>query len=133
MGKFLVRVTLIFTSIYFLLSFYVAQMFGVDLIVNYYVIPFELCVVVYCFSEGKYHCRFIKYLALSIFLTDSISFLDNSLNFLSVSEHNEICFVIISTGIGVTLYKAIEHYYDVVRIKQKRKKLYEHNGNDIKL
>ena len=133
MGKFLVRITIVFTSIYFLFASYVAQMFGVDIIANYYVIPFELCVVVYCFSEGKYHCQFIKYLALSVFLTDLVSYFDNKLNFLSVSEHNAMFFVIISTGIGVTLYKAIEHYYDVGKVKQKRKRLYERNGNDIKL
>lgn len=125
MGKFLVIVTLILTSIYFLVAFYVAQFLGIDILNSCYTIMFELCVVVYCHSEGKYHCRFIKYLATSILVTDSISFLDNSLNFLSVSEHNAVGFCCIATGMGMTLYEAINHFYNVSKLKQKRKMLNE--------
>lgn len=130
MGKFLVRVTLILTSIYFLVAFYVAQFRGIDILNSCYTIMFELCVVVYCHSEGKYHCRFIKHLATSILVTDSISFLDNSLNFLSISELNATCFCCIITGMGMTLYEAINHFYNVGKLKQKRKKLYGGNTNE---
>lgn len=130
MGKFIVRVTLIFTSVYFLVAFYVAQFLGIDIIVyDYYTIPFELCVVVYCHSEGKYHCRFIKHLATSILVTDFLVFLDNSLNFLSVSEHNAVGFCCIATGMGMTLYEAINHFYNVNKLKQKRAMLNERNTN----
>lgn len=129
MGKFLVRVTLILTSIYFLVGFYMAQFIGVDIIEGYYAIMFELCVVVYCHSEGKYHCRFMKHLATSILVTDSITFLDNSFNFLSVSEHNAVGFCFIATGIGMTLYEAINHFYNVNKLKQRRKMLNERNTN----
>ncbi len=128
MGKFLVRITIVLVTIHFLLSFYVAQFIGIDILNDYHSLAFELCVVVYSFSEGKYHCRYLKFLALGIFLTDSLSRLDNSYNFLSVSEHNLYCFVILSVSIGIALYKAIKHFHDVSKIKRKRAKLY---GRDI--
>lgn len=124
MGKFLVRMTIICTTIYFLIAFYVAQFCGIDIITNYYALAFELCVVVYCHSEGKYHCKYMKHLALSIFVTDSIVHLDNSLNFLSISEHNASCFCLLATGVGMTLYEAIKHFHDVSKLKHKKQKLY---------
>lgn len=54
MGKFLVRVTIVFTSLYFLLSYLLAQFGGIDILKDGYSILFELCVVVYAYSEGKY-------------------------------------------------------------------------------
>lgn len=127
MGKFLVRITIIFTSIYFLIAFYVAQFYGIDIIYDYYAMMFELCVVVYSYSEGRYHCKFIKHLAASVLVTDFITCLDNSLNFLSVSEHNGFGFCCISIGMGMTLYEAIKHFHDVSKIKRKRAKLYGSN------
>lgn len=124
MGKFLVRITVIFVTIHFLVSFYVAQFYGIDILNDYHTCAFELCVVVYSFTEGKYHCRYLKFLALGIFLSDTLSRLDNSYNFLSVSEHNSICFCLIAISIGIALYKAIAHFMYVGKLKQKRKKLY---------
>lgn len=128
MGKFVVRVTVILVTIYFLLAFYMAQFIGIDILNHYHVNAFEFCVVVYSFSEGKYHCRYLKFLALGIFVTDTLSRLDNSYNFLSISEHNVICLVILSICIGIALVKAFAHFIKAGRIKRKRQRLY---GNDI--
>ena len=124
MAKFFVRITIILTSIYLLLSFYIAQIYGVDILNNFHVLPFELCVVIYTFSEGKYHCRYLRFLALGIFLSELISRLDNSYNFLSVSEHNSLCFCLLSSSIGMALYEAIEHFNHVRKVKRNREKLW---------
>lgn len=132
MGKFVVRVTVILVTIYFLLAFYMAQFTGIDILNHYHVNAFEFCVVVYSFTEGKYHCRYLKFLALGIFVTDTLSRLDNSYNFLSISEHNVICLVILSICIGIALVKAFAHFIKVGRIKQKRQRLYGNNiGNKL--
>lgn len=120
MGKFLVRLTIVFTSIYFLLSFVVSQVLGEDLIHDFYVLLFELCVVVYAFSEGKYHCRYIKYTALAILLSDTITRLDNTYDFLSVSEHNIIPIVILFVGIAMGVIKALYHFYKVSKYNDKK-------------
>lgn len=122
MGKFLVRMTIIFTSVYFLIAFVYAQYYGIDILNDYHSVVFELCVVVYCYSEGKYHCRFLKYTALSILCVDLLSRLDNSLNFLTVSEHNLIPISILALGMGTSTTLAIRHFYKVLKLKNERRK-----------
>lgn len=73
MGKFVVRVSIVLTAIYFVVSLLFAQLLGVDILMPYYIPLFELCVVIYAFSEGKYHCRYIKYTALSLLLADTLT------------------------------------------------------------
>lgn len=90
MGKIIVRLVVAVTSIYFLIAFSFAQLLGVDILNDYHSLAFELCVVVYCYSEGKYHCQYMKYTALAILFSDTLSRLDNSFNFLSVTAHNLI-------------------------------------------
>lgn len=120
MGKFVVRMTIVLVSIYFLISFLLAQRYGIDILNDYHTIPFELCVVVYCFSEGKYHCKFLKSTALAILLSDSISRLDNSFNFLSVDAHNHICAYILALGIGTSITLALRHFYKVNQLRKKK-------------
>lgn len=124
MGKLLVRLAIVTTSIYFLIAFYMAQFHCIDIMDSSYFLVFELCVVVYCFSEGKYHCKYIKYVALGLFSSDCLTRLDNYLNFLSVSEHNAWCACLIAIGIGVSIFKALMHFYKVGKLRQKRKRLY---------
>lgn len=123
MGKFLVRITIIFTALLFIIMFAFA-LAGYDISTTVYTIPFEGCVVVYCFSEGKYHCRFIKYTALSILVTDSLSRIDNLFNILPANLASLIPITIIAIGILVSVTKALIHFYRVKRIKRwKRQQL----------
>ena len=128
MGKFLVRITIFIISFYIVLSCHVAQLFGVDLLFDWYVPLLELCVVAYCFSEGKYHCKYMKYLALGLFASDLLTRLDNCYNFLTVSEHNFIGICCIYIGWAIALKKAAHHFHKVTKLKQKREKLYGSNG-----
>lgn len=120
MGKALVRLTIIGTAIYFALSYLFAQFLGIDILLPWYNIPFELCVVVYAFSEGKYHCKYIKYTALAILVSDIITQLDNSLNFLSIELHNIIPLTLIILGVATGCILAIRHFI-LVRKLNKRK------------
>ena len=118
MGKFLVRISVIFTAIYFLVCYIIAQIFGVDALDYWYTLLFELIVVVYSFSEGKYHCKYLKFTMLGIFLSDLITRLDYSFDILSVSQHNLIPIFAIAAGIFIGVLKAIQHYIRVRAIKR---------------
>lgn len=121
MGKFLVRLTLVFVAIYFLFAFLIAQYLGIDILLDFHIVPFELVTVVYCYSEGKYHCRYMKYTALSILLSDTLSRIDNHLDFLTVSAHNLIPISILALGVGTSITLAIRHFIQVTRLKNARK------------
>lgn len=120
MGKFLVRITIIGVAIYFIIAFLVAQICGVNIFSNFYIVFFELITVLYCYSEGKYHCKFIKHTALAIFISDTITRLDAMFNFFSVITINVLAPTIIAIGIGTSLYKAIKHFNRVNKLKKKR-------------
>lgn len=121
MGKFFVRLTLVFVAIYFLSAFLIAQYLGIDILLDFHIVPFELVTVVYCYSEGKYHCRYMKYTALSILLSDTLSRIDNHLDFLTVSAHNLIPISILALGVGTSITLAIRHFIQVTRLKNARK------------
>lgn len=120
MGRFLVRITIIFISLYFIYSCYLAQYKGVDVLDDWYSVLLLAIIVIYSFSEGKYHCRYIKFLAVSILISDTLTRLDNAYNFLSVTAHNLIPIFVIALGITVSLILAIHHFYKVTKLKRKR-------------
>lgn len=122
MGKFLVRITIIITAIHFLLAFYVAQYKGIDILGHWHLLFFELCVVIYCFSEGKYHCKYLKFVALAILICDTLTKLDIAYNFLSVSAHNLIPLYILGISIGIGIVKAFIHFYKVLKLKRNARK-----------
>lgn len=122
MGKVFVRLTIILVTIYFMLS-YLFAFNGIDIMTNSYTILFEICVVIYCFSEGKYHCKFMRFTALSLLLSDVITRIDNRFNILSVEWHNLIPFLLCLLGITISFTLAIKHFIRVYHINQKRHKL----------
>lgn len=85
MGKAVVRISVIAVTIYFVIAYLCAQFLGIDILNDYHSIPFEICVVVYAFSGGKYHCRYLKYTAITLPIVDLLTRLDNSYDFLSVA------------------------------------------------
>ena len=133
MGKFLVRLTIVIVSSYYLLSYIIAQVFGVDILRYSTNLLFELCVVIYSFSEGKYHCKYIKWTMLSVFLCDFVSHLQFFTNFLSINEHNLLCIVLLASGMGISLIKALNHFWIVNRLMSKKQKLYGNIGDNSKL
>lgn len=120
MGKFLVRLTIALVAIYFVVVFIIGQAFGINAYDNIYILLFELCVVVYTFSEGKYHCKYMKYTALSILLADTLTRLDYMFDFMSITAHNLIPIGILAVGIGTSITKAFIHFYRVLKLKYYR-------------
>lgn len=129
MGKGLVRLTVIIVAIYFVISYLVAQLFNVDIMSDWYTTLFALIITVYAHSEGKYHCKYLKYTATAIFACDFITRLDNTFNFLSAKAHNIIPIAIIALGLGTTCFLAIRHFYKVVKLN---KKIDAHNRRNSK-
>lgn len=123
MGKFLVRTTILVVAIYFIVTFLIAQIQGIDVANNIYVLLLEAIVVVYCYSEGKYHCKYMKYTALSILISDTLTRLDYLYDFMSVSLHNLIPVTIICIGLGFSVAKALIHFYKVMLLKWKKTNL----------
>lgn len=120
-GKGFVRLTIIGVALYFIVTYLVAQWMGINVFSSLYVIAFEICVVIYCFSEGKYHCKYMKYTALGITMADALTRFDHIFNSLSASAHNLIAIGLIGAGIIISFYKAIKHFIRVRKLKRLQK------------
>lgn len=120
MGKLLIRLSTIFTTIYFVYCYYMAQFHGIDLLDDWYLLLFELCVIFCCFEQGKFHCRYMRFLVIGIFISDVLTRLDNYYNFLTITQHNIIPICILYTSLSVSLFCAIRHFYKVRKLKRKR-------------
>lgn len=129
MGRFLVRITIVGVALYFILAYYMAQFYGVDVLYNSYTLMFEACVVAYSFSEGKYHCRFAKWTMLSLFASDIISHLDYHYNFISVGIYNYLLSFILFAGFGTSCTLAIRHFIQVLKLKRK---VHAHNARNTR-
>lgn len=119
MGKFLVRITTILVATYFVLSYILAQFLGIDVLDYCYTLLFELIVVIYSFSEDRYHCRYLKTTMLGIFFADLTTHLDYFFNFLSVTAHNLIPLSFVTLGVVCSVYLAISHFIKVRKLKRK--------------
>lgn len=119
MGKFLVRITIIGVAIYLVIAYLIAQFLGIDILTNTYTLMFELCVVVYAFSEGRYHCKYIRYLALTVFFSDVLTRLDYLFDFMSITAHNLIPTILIALGFCISAFQAISHFIKVRKLKRK--------------
>lgn len=122
MGKFLVRITIVITAVYLITSYCMAQFVGIDILDDWYSVLFECITVVYCFSEGKYHCKYMKYTAISILFSDVLTRVDNEFDFLSVYAHNLIPISILAIGITTSITLAFRHFYRVNKVKKLRQK-----------
>lgn len=120
MDKFITRLTVILVSIYFLVAYIFAQL-GIDILTSFYVVLFELCTVSYTFCSGNYHCKYMRWTALSILIVEIINYTDYYFNYIPVSVYNMIPIFILALGMGTSLTLAIKHFSRVNKIKRNRK------------
>lgn len=117
MDRVLTRLTIILVTIYFIIS-YLLALIGVDILTNSYVILFEACVVSFAFCSGKFHCKYIRWTALSILLVDLLNHTDYYWDYIPVGVSNIAPIAIIAIGMGTTVTLAIRHFYQVNRLKR---------------
>lgn len=117
MDKFFTRIAIIVVAVYFLISYVCAQ-FGIDILTSSYVLLFELCVVSYTFCSGSFHCKYIRWTALSCLLVDVLSHADYYFDFIPVSIFNIIPIAILAIGLSTSATLAVRHFYKVLRVKR---------------
>lgn len=121
MDKVITRFSIVIVTIYFIASYLFAQ-FGVDILSRAYTILFELCVVTYTFCSGKFHCKYIRWTALSLLFVDVLNYTDYYFNYIPTSVYNLIPIGILAIGITTSITLAFRHFYKVNKIKRLRQK-----------
>ena len=123
MSKLLIRLTVVGVALYLAICYSVAMVFGIDIWSQTYYLLFELCVCLCISKQGVYHCKYIKYTAYGIFLSDSIVCIDNITNIFHKPYFAFIPLTIIAIGLLTTTTLAIRHYHKVRKLKRQWNRL----------
>lgn len=119
MSKFVVRITIVSVAAYLVLCYFSEVAFGVQIWFQDYNLLFELCVCLCVSKQGVYHCRFIKYTAYGILLSDALVCFDNHFDIFPINFMVFAPAITIAVGLATTTALAIRHYHRVRKIKHK--------------
>lgn len=124
MSKFIVRFTIFYCAIYFLYVIYYAWN-GINVFNDTYRFLMEYCVFVLAKEHPKYYCRYARFLALSVFVTDTTTYVDRMFNIFPTAELMLFVFSFIwAASIITTIILAINHFRRVRKVKKSRYKEY---------
>lgn len=119
MSKFVIRITIVGVALYLILCYMVEMFFDTNIWSQAYYLLFELCVCLCISRQGVYHCKYIKYTAYGIFMSDALVCIDNAWDIFPVSFMVFVPAAIIATGLGITTLLAIRHYTRVRKYKRR--------------
>lgn len=115
--KFFIRLTVIFTVIYFAVV-YVLAWYGIEFFNDAYIVMFEVCVCMIMSTQGRYHCKYIKHTAWNLTTVDTITRIDSAYDIIPVEFAALIGILFINLAWIVPFTLAIRHYYRVRKIKR---------------
>ena len=118
MDKLFVRLFVVFTALY-LIHTYIMAWFGVECFSDAYIVIAELAICVVMSSQGKYHCKYMKFTAYGLTASDSVTRIDNAFDILSVDAAIVLPLSIVMCSIFVSFVLALRHYYRVLKLKSK--------------
>lgn len=120
MTKFLTRFFILFTALYFI-AVSVTALFGIRFFNDAYIVIAELAICCMCSSQGRYHCKYMKYLAWGIFVGDTVTRTDAAWDYLSPGAAAIIPGSALTASAALMLVSAINHFIKVQKLKNGRK------------
>ena len=118
MDKLFVRLFVVFTALY-LIHTYIMAWFGVECFSDAYIVIAELAICVVMSSQGKYHCKYMKFTAYGLTASDSVTRIDNAFDILGVEASIILPLSLIMCSVTISFVLALRHYYRVLKLKLK--------------
>ena len=119
MGKLLVRLFVVFTTLYFLCT-YIMAWYGVECFSDAYIVMAELAICVVMSSQGKYHCKYMKFTAYGLTASDGVTRIDNAYDILSVDAAIVLPLSIVMCSVTISFVLALRHYYKVLKLQSNK-------------
>ena len=119
MDKLLVRFFVVLTTLYFLCT-YTKAWYGIECFSDAYIVMAELAICVVMSSQGKYHCKYMRFTAYGLTASDSVTRIDNAYDILSVDAAIVLPLSFIMCSVTISFVLALRHYYRVLNIKIKK-------------
>ena len=118
MDKLFVRLFVVFTALY-LIHTYIMAWFGVECFSDAYIVMAELAICVVMSSQGKYHCKYMKFTAYGLTASDCITRIDNAFDILGVEASIILPLSPVMCSVTISFVLALRHYYRVLKLKSK--------------
>ena len=119
MDKLLVRLFVVFTTLYFICT-YIMAWYGLECFSDAYIVMAELAICVVMSSHGKYHCKYMKFTAYGLTASDCITRIDNAYDILSVDAAIVLPLSLVMCSVTISFVLALRHYYRVLKLKIKK-------------
>ena len=119
MDKPFVRLFVVFTALY-LIHTYIMAWFGVECFSDAYIVMAELAICVVMSSQGKYHCKYMKFTAYGLTASDSVTRIDNAFDILGVEASIILPLSLVMCSVTISFVLALRHYYRVLKLKSKK-------------
>ena len=116
MDKLLVRLFVVSTALY-LIHTYIMAWFGVECFSDAYIVMAELAICVVMSSQGKYHCKYMKFTAYGLTASDSVTRIDNAFDILGVEASIILPLSLVMCSVTISFVLALRHYYRVLKLK----------------
>lgn len=118
--KLIVRFTIFLLAIYFI-SLNAFAWCGIDISTPVYRLPLEYILYMNAKDNPKYNCRYARFLALSIVVTDSFTIIDSYFNIVpNVYAYLAILSAVWMISIITTIILGINHFKKVRNIRKRR-------------
>ena len=118
MDKMFVRLFVVFTALY-LIRTYIMAWFGVECFSDAYIVIAELAICIVMSSQGKYHCKYMKFTAYGLTASDSVTRIDNAFDILGVEASIILPLSLVMCSVTISFVLALRHYYRVLKLKSK--------------
>ena len=118
MAKLVVRLFVVFTAVYFVQTYIMAWL-GEECFSDAYIVFAEVAICIVMSSQGKYHCKYLKYTAYGLTASDCITRFDNAFDILSVEVSIILPLSIVMCSVVISFVLALRHYYRVLKLKSK--------------
>lgn len=119
MAKLAVRLFVVFTALHFVQT-YIMAWYGVECFSDAYIVMAELAICVVMSSQGKYHCKYMRFTAYGLTASDSVTRIDNAYDILSVDAAIVLPLSLVMCSVTISFVLALRHYYRVLKIKYKQ-------------
>lgn len=119
MAKLTVRLFVVFTALYFVYT-YIMAWYGVECFSDAYIVMAELAICVVMSSQGKYHCKYMRFTAYGLTASDSVTRIDNAYDILSVDAAIVLSLSLVMCSVTISFVLALRHYYRVLKLKPKQ-------------
>ena len=98
--------------------------YGEECFNDLYIILFEITLCVVMSTQGRYHCKYMKYTAYGLVSSDTFTRIDNEYDLVSYDTDILLPISLVVIGVITTFFMSLCHFYKVKQLKRRKDELH---------